>query len=132
MFFTFDMRAPYSDGMADADFLLRLLRLAAEDDELNPDELCLAVITGGTTLVAGNANGPQRGQTVRLREVRYWPFRKGEIIVVPQDGYREPFGEGRSLAKWDIGYERFGQDWQAAKRRSDQVLSAPDRDAFAS
>jgi len=117
--------------MTDADFLLRLLRVAAEDDELDPDELGFAVITGGTTVAAGNPNGPQRGQLVHLGEVRYWPFRKGEIVVVPQDGYREPFGEGRSLAKWDVDYERFGQDWQAAKRRSGEVLAAPDRDAFA-
>jgi hypothetical protein len=131
MFFTVDMRAPYSDEMADAEFLLQLLRCVAEADALNPDDLCFAVITGGRTLVPGDPNGPQRGQLVKLQEVRYWPFRKGEIVVVPQDGYREPFGEGRSLAKWDVDFERFGHDWQAAKRCSDEVLAAPDRDAFA-
>ena len=116
----------------EASFLLRLMRLIAEDDDLRPDDLEFAVITGGTTLVAGDPNNPEtRGRTFRQREVRYWPFTKGEIIVVPVEGYREPFGRGRSLAKYDVADERFGWDWDAAQRRSAEVKAARDRDAFA-
>jgi hypothetical protein len=118
-----------TQGPDDREFLVRLLQVAAEDDELDPDELEFAVITGGTTLVAGDPNGPLRGKTVQLDEVRYYPFEKGEIIILPKEGYREPFG-GRSTAKYDVSEERFGRDWEAAKRRSDEVKAAPDRDAF--
>jgi hypothetical protein len=117
--------------MADSDFLLRLLRIAAEDDELDPDCLEFAVIDGGSTVGVGDPNGPLRGQLVNLGEVRYYPFSKGEIIVLPKDGYREPFGNGRSTAKHDVSAERFGHDWEAAKRRSDEVRAAPDVDAYA-
>lgn len=105
------------------DFLIRLLHVAAEDDELDPDDLEFAVITGGTTHVV------RGGKVVQADEVSYWPFEKGEIIVLPKEGYREPFG-GRSTAKYDVSEERFGDDWEAAKRRSDEVKAAPDRDAF--
>jgi hypothetical protein len=117
--------------MADDDFLLRLLRLAAEDDDLDPDELEFAVITAGTTVAAGDPNGRLRGQAVKLRDVRYYPFEKGEVIVIPKEGYREPFGRGRSTAKYDVVEERFGHDWAAAKRRSDEVKAAPAVDGFA-
>jgi hypothetical protein len=117
--------------MTDAEFVTRLLRVAAGDDELDPDELEFAVITGGTKLTSGDPNGPMRGKVVQLDSVRYWPFEKGEILVLPVEGYREPFGAGRSTAKYDVRDERFGRDWAAAKRRSDEVLAAPDLDAFA-
>jgi hypothetical protein len=115
--------------MADADFLLRLLRIAAEDDDLNPDDLEFAVITAGTTVGVGNPNGSLRGQLIQLDEVCYWPFEKGEILVLR--GYREPFGRGRSTAKHDVVEERFGHDYAAARRRSDEVKAAPGRDGFA-
>jgi hypothetical protein len=108
----------------ETDFLLRLLRLAADDDELDPGELEFAVITGGTTDVI------QGGKVVKSRRVSYWPFEKGEIIVLPKEGHREPFGEGRSTAKYSVHEERFGHDWEAAKRRSDEAKAAPDFDAF--
>jgi hypothetical protein len=111
--------------MDEKEFLIRLLRLAADDDDLDPDELEFAVITGGTTNVV------ERGKIVKSREVQYWPFEKGEILILPKEGYREPYGEGRSTAKWSVSEERFGHDWAAAKRRSDEVKAAPDRDAFA-
>lgn len=117
--------------MADAEFLLRLLRLAADDDDLDPDGLEFAVITGGRTVAPGNANGPQRGQLVTLKKPTFWPFEQGELIVLPREGYREPFGAGRSTAKYDVSEERFGSDYEAAKRRSEQVKAAPPVDAFA-
>ena len=112
-----------SEHAVELEFLTRVLRLAAEDDELDPDELEFAVITGGTTDVV------QRGKVAKSPTVSYWPFEKGEIIVLPVEGHREPFG-GRSTAKYGVRDERFGHDWAAAKRRSDEVKAAPDFDAF--
>lgn len=111
------------------DFLMHLLRIAADDDELNPDDLEFAVITGGTTrgIVTRHRSLPE---IVDLGEVSYYPFEKGEVIVLPKESYREPFGQGRSTAKCDVSEERFGRDWAAAKRRSDEVQAAPGRDAF--
>lgn len=109
----------------DRDFLVQLLRTAAEDDELDPAELEFAVITGGTTIAV------MRGELLRNQPVNYWPFEKGEIIILPKDGFREPLGQGRSVAKYDVSYEQFGHDYAAAKRRSDEVKAAPDRDALA-
>src|SRR5215471_14709781 len=118
--------------MTDADFLLRLLRFAAGDDDLDPARLEFAVITAGSTWFVGDPNNPRTaGKTFKSREVRYYPFQKGEILVLPKDGYREPFGPGRSTAKYDVAEERFGQDWEAAKGRSEEVLAAPDKDGFA-
>lgn len=117
--------------MADADFLTRLLRIAAEDDELDPDHLGFAVITAGYTRTAGQ--GRMAGQIVNLPEPAFWPFEQGEIIVLEGDQYgREPFGEGRKPAKWDIGCEWFGHDYHAAKRRSDEVKAAPAVDCLKS
>jgi hypothetical protein len=116
--------------MTDADFLLHLLRIAAEDDDLNPDHLGFAVITGGRRDVPGT--GPMAGQIVTLDEVSFRPFSQGEILVLAGDECgREPFGEGRKPAKWDVACEWFGHDYAAAKRRSNEVKSAPARDAFA-
>jgi hypothetical protein len=112
-------------AVPDPDFITQLLRIAAADDELDPGELEFAVITGGTSVAV------VRGELVRNQPVKYWPFDKGEIIVLPKDGYREPFGDGRSVAKWDVSYEQFGHDYEAAKRCSDQVKAEPDRDLFA-
>jgi len=36
----------------------------------------------------------------------YWPFERGEVVVLAEDG-REPFGEGRKPAKWDVGEAEF-------------------------
>jgi hypothetical protein len=118
--------------MASPAFLLRLLRIAADDADLNPDDLEFAVITGGRTDIVGDPNNPRTaGKIFKSREVSFYPFKKGEIIVLPKDGYREPFSPGRSTSKYSVGAERFGHDWEAAKRRHDEVLAAPDRDAFA-
>ena len=108
-----------------------LLREAADDDDLDATTLGFAVITAGTTVTAGDPNGPLRGQVVHLGEVRFYPFEKGEIIVLPEDGYREPFGSGRSTAKYDVVTEWFGRDYEAAKRRSAEVKAARSVDGFA-
>ena len=119
---------PYLGGMTDAEFLLRLLRIAAEDDELDPHGLGFAVITSGYTETAGQ--GRMAGQIVKLSEPQFWPFKQGEILVLPSVFDREPFGEGRKPAKYDVGCEWFGHDYDAAKHRSDEVKAAPARDAL--
>ena len=110
--------------MADGDFLLRLLRIAAGDDDLDPDNLGFAVITSGYTETAGQ--GRMAGQIVKFSEPSFWPFEKGEVIVLPDIYGREPFG-GRKPSKWDVGCEWFGRDYEAAERRSDEVRAAPAR-----
>lgn len=116
--------------MADADFLLRVLRVAAEDEDLDPDLLGFAVITSGYTETAGS--GRMAGQIVKLGTPSFWPFEQGEIVVLYGSAFdREPFGEGRKPSKWDVGCEWFGHDWAAANRRSAEVLAAPARDALA-
>jgi hypothetical protein len=114
--------------MADAEFLLHLLRIAADDDELDPDRLGFAVITAGYTETAGQ--GRMAGKEVKLSEPSFWPFEQGELLVLNGSEFdREPFGEGRKPAKWDVGCEWFGHDYEAAKRRSDEV-KAPARDSL--
>jgi hypothetical protein len=87
---------------AEREFLVRLLRLAAGDDGLDPSELEFAVITGGSA--AG-----------------HWPFEKGDILVLRTGGIREAFGLQRNTDLYDVTEERFGRDWEAARRRSDEV-----------
>jgi len=96
----------------DDDFLVWLLRVVADDEELDPSQVEFAVITAGR--MEGGA-------------ITYWPWQKGEIVAVPVDGYRD-LREGRGFHKYDIGQERFGRDYAAAKRRSDEVKSARDAD----
>jgi len=101
----------------DREFLLRLLRITADDDDLDPAELESAVITAG------------RGQGSL---VAYWPWEKGEILAVPVEDFgSRDLREGRSFNKYDIRAERFGRDWEAAKRRSSEVKAGPDVDMFA-
>jgi hypothetical protein len=97
------------------EFLVRLLRVVADDAELDPAEVEFAVITAGRR---------EHGA------ITYWPWEKGEIVAVPVDGYRD-LREGRGFHKYDIGRELFGRDWEAAKRRSDEVKAGPDVDMFA-
>jgi len=37
----------------------------------------------------------------------WWPFSRGEVVVLDVDSGREPFGEGRKPSKWDLGFEYF-------------------------
>lgn len=44
--------------------------------------------------------------TATMREGgTWWPFERGEILVVDKITGREPFGEGRKPAKWDVEAE---------------------------
>jgi hypothetical protein len=109
------MPAAQSDGISgDRDFLVHLLRVVADKEELDPAEVEFAVVTAGRA---------EHGA------ITYWPWQKGEIVAVPVDGFRD-LREGRSFAKYDIGEERFGRDWAAAERRSAEVRKAPDVDAL--
>lgn len=51
----------------------------------------------------------------------YWPFERGEIVVLDGGG-REPFGEGRKPAKWDVGEAEFTTLAEALACR-EQVLA---------
>jgi len=108
------------------DALRVLLRTAADDDELDVTTLGFAVITAGRRVTSGIGM-----MVVKTTEVTYYPFEKGEIIILPEDGYREPFGSGRSTAKYSVVTEWFGRDYEAAKRRSAEVIAAPSVDGFA-
>lgn len=114
--------------MSDREFLIRLLRLLADDDGLDPDDLEFAVITGGTRDRV--VMKPGGGTTIERGPVSYYPFEKGEIIVLPREGHRD-LREGRSVSKYSVREERFGRDYEAAKRRSSEVERARDVDAFA-
>lgn len=35
----------------------------------------------------------------------WWPFERGEVLVLDRETGREPFGEGRKPAKWDVTCE---------------------------
>lgn len=41
------------------------------------------------------------------RDGGYWPFEKGEIVVLDGDYGREPLGQGRKPAKWDVAEVNF-------------------------
>jgi hypothetical protein len=100
----------------DREFLLRLLRVAADNENLDPAHYEFAVITAGR----GDAGA-----------VSYWPWEKGEVLAVPLEDYgSRDLKEGRSFNKYDIRAERFGRDWEAAVRRSGKVKAAPDVDMF--
>lgn len=96
----------------DREFLVHLLRVVADDPELDPFAVEFAVITAGRR---------EHGA------ITYWPWQKGEIVAVPVGGQRD-LREGRGFHKYDIGQERFGRDYAAAKRRSDEVKAARDAD----
>jgi hypothetical protein len=36
-----------------------------------------------------------------------WPFQLGEVLVLNEQFGREPYGEGRKPAKWDVEEEHF-------------------------
>jgi hypothetical protein len=67
-----------------------VLLVLNELEPVNLDQLEFCVITG----------------TMR-EDGSYWPFEKAEIIVVDKNTGREPFGEGRKPAKWDVDDEHF-------------------------
>lgn len=88
--------------MAKAEDILRVL------NDLEPvelDGLKFSVITDASSERAGT--GRMAGQIVDTGEPSFWPFSKGEIIINDGDGGREPFGEGRKPAKWDVHEESF-------------------------
>ena len=91
-------------------------------NDLEPVDMAawtFAVITDASSDVPGT--GRMAGRTVDLGEPRFWPFQKGEIIVLDGGG-REPFGEGRKPAKWDVHDEQF-TTLAEAKACREQVLA---------
>ena len=52
----------------------------------------------------------------------YWPFERGEILAVDKFTGREPFGDGRKPAKWDVEAE-YVATLQEARVIRERVLS---------
>jgi len=49
-------------------------------------------------------------------------FLLGEILILDALGHREEGGEQRCPAKWDVEFELFGNDVEAAVRRANDVI----------
>ncbi|SEN90720.1 hypothetical protein [Nonomuraea pusilla] len=105
--------------MLTAEQVLQIIN-GGEALELSTLELC--VITGGYT--KGFGSGPMAGEIVNLSEETFWPFERGEILIVDRDSGREPFGEGRKPAKWGVTAVYTG-NWDEAWTLRREALSAP-------
>src|SRR4051794_12023046 len=78
------------------DFARAMLAIAGVDgDGLSLDDLEVAVVADS-----------------------HWPFERGELLLLDRVSGREPFGEGRKPAKWDVVLEEFGDDVDAAIARA--------------
>ncbi|MFI7644159.1 hypothetical protein [Nonomuraea sp. NPDC049400] len=102
--------------MLTAEQVLQIIN-GGEPPNLQGFELC--VITGGYT--KGFGAGPMAGQIVELSEETFWPFERGEILIVDRDSGREPFGEGRKPAKWSVTAV-YTDDWDEAWRLRRETL----------
>ena len=81
-----------------------------ENIDLNKLEYAIAV-----------APSPMRfdvSKQAMVEEETWWPFTKGEILVVNDDG-REPFGEQRHSCKWGIDFKYTKSLTEAEKIRED-------------
>ncbi len=56
------------------------------------------------------------------KEERFWPFEKGEVLVLAGEYEREPFGEGRKPAKWS-NHEHHFKDLSEALACREAVLA---------
>lgn len=109
--------------MDDAEFFRALIDVLAEG-RVDPTRLGFAVAVEPAHERAGQ--GRMAGQVVRMES--WSPFEAGEVIVIHGDDEygvdgREPFNEGRNPDKWDVRFEWFGRDIEAARRRSAEVES---------
>jgi hypothetical protein len=59
-------------------------------------------------------------KVVETKEPNYWPFERGELLVLSSEYGREPFGEGRKPSKWSVGTYQT-QNFEAAKALSELV-----------
>lgn len=99
-----------SESMSAADALTALAGAPVDLDHL---EFC--VITGPGEM-------PTRSGGSRDS---YWPFERGEILLVDKFTGREPFGEGRKPSKWSVETEYVATLAEAQSIR-ERVLSEPD------
>lgn len=80
------------------------------------NRLEFGVITEGTVTAVGT--GRAAGRTVTLTEPSYFPFERGEVLVLDKESGREPFGEGRKPGKWAVTCECFAAFAEAMARRN--------------
>jgi hypothetical protein len=73
-----------------------------ELNPVDPTNLEFGIAVAGRTEIAGT--GRAIGRIITLDTPSFWPFEPGEIIVLDKDTGREPFGEGRKPAKWDVEF----------------------------
>lgn len=99
----------------------QVLQILNGGEPLDIGTLELCVITGGYT--KGFGSGPMAGEIVNLSEETFWPFERGEILIVDRDSGREPFGEGRKPAKWGVAAV-YTSDWNEAQELRQAVVGA--------
>lgn len=88
------------------------------DVDYELDNLRFEVITAGCWVTWSNEGQGWR----RLDEPTFWPFSKGDILLIMDSG-REPFDMGRKSSKWWVDSEEF-ETYEQAKKRSDEVKAA--------
>ncbi len=77
----------------------QILTVLNDGQPLDPASVEFCVLVGGRFEIPGQ--GPMAGKTVTLREEHWWPFQRGELLIVNGRGC-ELFGEGRRTVKWDV------------------------------
>lgn len=101
--------------MATAEQVLYVLN-GCEQPQL--DGLWFCVIT------AGKRYDHAAGKVDPKCEPNYWPFQRGELIVLNDEYGREPFGEGRKPSKWDVATYQT-QDFERARALSELICGNP-------
>jgi hypothetical protein len=72
-------------------------------EPVNTDDWVFCVITRGSR----EHYNSRTGQIEPRDEESWWPFEKGEVVVLDDEYGREPFGEERKPSKWDLEVEHF-------------------------
>lgn len=92
----------------------QVLYIANGCETLDLNQIVFCVIT------AGSRHHIHGGQIRTADEPNYWPFQRGELLALAEPWGREPVGEGRKPAKWDVAtYET--RDFTAANALSQLI-----------
>lgn len=102
-----------------ADVLLVLNDL----EPIDLSTLTFHVITGAGTVAV------IRGELVDTGQPRYWPFGKGEILIIGESD-REPFGQGRKPSKWSVTVAEFAVLADAQECRLQVLAGTWDQQAY--
>jgi hypothetical protein len=97
-----------------------ILRVLNDLEPVDTTGWVFCVISDASSLAIGS--GHAAGKVIDMGEPHFWPFQKGEILVLDGEYGREPFGEGRKPAKWDVAEEYFTTLAEAEACR-EQVLA---------